>query len=83
MLFGKEPQDMKKEKIFHWHKSIFLTTVLIFLLGAASYFMASHINQLEEDDCFDNLHDAVETLSNDINACIERDRSILRTIANI
>lgn len=45
--------------------------------------MASHINELEEDDCFDNLHDAVETLSNDINACFERDRSVLRTIANM
>ena len=74
---------MKKETIFHWQKSIFITTFLILLLGAASYFMASHINELEEDYCFDNLHDAVETLSNDINACIERDRSGLRTIANM
>ncbi len=72
---------MKRFQAIHWHRSMGIMLVLVFLMIGGSFIAARQVDKIEEGKSFQSLQGETQNLADNIEETVERDQDLLELIA--
>ncbi len=72
---------MKRFQAIHWHRSMGIMLVLVFLMIGGSFIAARQVDKMEEGKSFQSLQEETQNLADNIEETVERDQDLLELIA--
>ena len=85
-MFNMKKRERRKTKLrdkLFWGSSMVITSLMIILVGAASFAVINYINTMEEEKAFERLDEEADRMADTIETNARNDREILETLAAV